>query len=71
MIYAQRDSNTIYQSRFEKLTYGKNTFKNYGTYILNLLRSEIKESQIFYVLKVYLMAWKGLKSLCKMCNICI
>ncbi len=29
--YVLRDSNIIYQPKFEKVTYGKNTFKYYGS----------------------------------------
>ncbi len=35
--YSIRDSNIIDQPRFEKVTYGKNTFKYYGSHIWNLL----------------------------------
>ncbi len=31
--YSLRDSNIIYQPKFEKVTYGKNTFKYYCTHI--------------------------------------
>ncbi len=31
--YSLRDSNIIYQPKFEKVTYGKNIFKNYGAHI--------------------------------------
>ncbi len=33
MKYSLRDSNIIYQPKFEKVTYGKNTFKYYGAHI--------------------------------------
>ncbi len=42
--YSLRDSNIIFQPKFEKVTYGKNTFKYYGAHIWNLLPSEIKET---------------------------
>ncbi len=38
------DLNIIYQPKFEKVTYGKNTFKYYGSHIWNLLPNEIKET---------------------------
>ncbi len=39
--YALRDSNIIYQPKFEKVT-DKNTFKYYSSYIWKLLPNEIK-----------------------------
>ncbi len=42
--YSLRDSNIIYQPKFEKVTYSKNTFKYYGVHIWNLLPNEIKET---------------------------
>ncbi len=43
MIYALRDSNIIYQPKFGKVTYGKNTIKLYRSHIWNLLPNEMKE----------------------------
>ncbi len=34
----------IYQPKFEKVTYGKNSFKYYGAHIWNLLPNEIKDT---------------------------
>ncbi len=42
--YSLRDSNIIYQPKFEKVTYRKNTFKYYGAHIWKLLPNEIKET---------------------------
>ncbi len=50
--YSLRDSNIIYQPTFEKVTYGKNTFKYYGAHIWNLLPNEIKETADILFLKV-------------------
>ncbi len=49
---APRDSNIIYQTKFEKVRYGKNIFKYYDSHIWNLLWNEIKESADIYLLKV-------------------
>ncbi len=35
--YPLRDSNIIYQPKYEKVTYHKNKFKYYGSHIWNLL----------------------------------
>ncbi len=42
--YSQSDSNIIYQPKFANVTYGKNTFKYYGSHIWNLLPNEINET---------------------------
>ncbi len=63
-----RDSNIIYQPKFEKVTYGKNTFKYYGSHISNLLPNEFKESAGILPFKSSILTWEGPK--CK-CNIFI
>ncbi len=40
--YDLRNSNVLFQPRWQKVTYGKNTLNNYGTHIWNLLCNEIK-----------------------------
>ncbi len=42
--YSPRDSNIIYQPKFEKVTNSKNKIKYYGSHIWNLLPNEIKET---------------------------
>ncbi len=42
--YSLRESNIIYQPKFEKVTYGKNTFTYYGSHIWNFLPNGIKET---------------------------
>ncbi len=69
--YSLRDSNIIYQPKFEKVTYGKNTFKYYGAHIWNLLPNEIKEIADILFFKSLIMTWKGPKCQCNMCNILI
>ncbi len=48
--YSLMDSYIIYQPKFEKVTYGKNTFKYYCSHILNLLP-----------FKSLIMTWEGPK----------
>ncbi len=44
MKYAPRDSNIIYQHKFEKVAYGENTLKYSDAHIYNWLQNEIKET---------------------------
>ncbi len=69
--YSLRESNIIYQPKFEKVTYGKNTFKYYGSHIWNLLPNEIKEIANILSFKNLIMTWEGPKCQCNMCNILI
>ncbi len=64
-----RDSNIIYQPKFEKVTYCKNTFKYYDAHIWIFLPNEIKETADILSLKSLIMTWKGPKCQCNMCNI--
>ncbi len=41
---AIRDSNLIYQLKFEKVAYGKNAFKYYVLFVYNLLLNEVKKT---------------------------
>ncbi len=59
--YSLRDSNIIYQPKFEKETYGTNTFKYYGAHIWNLLPNEIKETADILSFKSLIMTWEGPK----------
>ncbi len=69
--YSLRNSNFIYQPKFEKVTYGKNTFKYYVVHIWNLLPNEIKEAADILSFKSFIMTWEGPKCQCNMCNILI
>ncbi len=71
MKYSLRDSNIIYLPKFEKATYGKNTFKYYGSHIWNLLPNEIKETADILSFISLIMTWQGPKCQCNMCNILI
>ncbi len=71
MKYSLRDSNIIYQPKFKKVTYGKNTFKYYGAHIWNLLPNRIKETADILSFKNLIMTWEGPKCQCDMCNILI
>ncbi len=41
--YDLRDSNILFQPKFNKITYEKNTFSYYGTHIWNSLPNNIKQ----------------------------
>ncbi len=42
--YNFRDSNIVFQPKFDKITYGKNTFKYKSNNLWNLLQNEFKKS---------------------------
>ncbi len=67
--YGLRDSNMLCQPKFNKITYGKNTFSYYGTHIWNSLPNNIKESTSLDNFKTMLNAWEGPKCECSMCNV--
>ncbi len=69
--YSLRDSNIIYQPKFDKVTYHKNTFKYYFAYVCNLVPIEIKETADILSFKSLIMIWEGPKCQCNMCNILI
>ncbi len=69
--YCIRDSNIIYQSKFEKVTYSNNTFKYYCSHIWNLLPNEIKDAADIWSSKSLIKTWEGPKCQCNMCNILI
>ncbi len=66
--YDLRNSNVLFQPKWQKVTYGKNTFKNNGTYIWNLLSNEIKTCTDIDKCKSLLKSWEGPKCQCTMCN---
>ncbi len=39
--YDLRNCNVLFQPKWQKVTYGKHTFKYYGSHIWNLLPNEI------------------------------
>ncbi len=45
--YDLRNSNVLFQPKWQKVTYLKNTYKYYGTHIWNLLPNEIKTCTVF------------------------
>ncbi len=66
--YYLRDANVVNQPKFNKITYGKNTFKYYGAHIWNLLPNHIKLSTDIECFKSLINAWEGPKCQCNMCN---
>ncbi len=65
------DAKIIYQHKFAKLTYSKNTFKYYGSHICNFLQNEIKETTYILSFKSLVMIWEGPKCKCNMRNLFI
>ncbi len=63
-----RNSNVLFQPKWQNVTYGKNTFKNYGNNIWNLLPNEIKKCTDIDKFKSSLKSWEGPKCQCTMCN---
>ena len=63
-----RDSNLVFQPKFRKITYGKNTFKYYGAHIWNILPSEVKKCTSLDNFKFLLKSWDGPRCQCTMCN---
>ncbi len=67
--YDLRDKYIMHLPRFNKITYGKNTFKYYGSHIWNSSPESIKTCTSIDVFKSLLKTWEGRKCQCKMCNI--
>ncbi len=59
--YVLRDSNIIYQPKFEQVTYCKNTFKYCGSHIWNFLPNEIKGTADMWYFKSLIMTWEDSK----------
>jgi hypothetical protein len=68
LTYDLRDSNILFQPKFKKITYGKNTFKYYGAHIWNVLPNNIKTCTDIVKFKSLLKTWEGPKCQCVMCN---
>ncbi len=64
--YDLRNSNVLFQIKWQKVTYDKNTFKNYGINIWNLLPNKIKTCTDIDTFKSLLKSWKGPKCQCTM-----
>ncbi len=67
--YDLRDKYIMHLPRFNKITYGKNTFKYYASHIWNSLPESIKTYSSIDVLKSLLKTCEGRKCQCKMCTI--
>jgi len=66
--YDLRDRNILHQPKFQKITYGKMTFKYYGSHIWNMLPNKLKECTSFDNFKSMLKEWEGPKCQCSICN---
>ncbi len=69
MKYDLRDNNKLIQPKFNKITYGKNTFQYYGSHIWNQLPNTVKESTNLNSFKELLKNWDGPKCKCAMCDV--
>ena len=67
--YELRDGNLLIQPKFKKVTYGRNSFKYYGSHIWNLLPNEIKNSTDVEDFKTLIKAWDGPTCQCAMCTL--
>ena len=66
--YNLRDTNIVLQPKFDKITYGKNTFKYYGSHIWNLLPNDCKKTTNIEIFKGILKKWEGPRCQCTMCE---
>ncbi len=55
--YDLRNCNVLFQPKWQKVTYGKHTFNNYGSHIWNLLPNEIKSCTEINKYKSLLKLW--------------
>ncbi len=58
----------LFQPKWQKVTFGKHTLKNYGSHMLNLLPNKIKSCTKINKFKSLLKSWEGPKYQCTMCN---
>ncbi len=68
VLYDFRDSHILYQQMFKKITYGKNTFKYYGSHIWNLLANDLKKPTNISSFKDLIKTWEGPQCQCLMCG---
>ena len=69
MPYDLRDDHLLVQPKFKKISYGKNTFRYYGSHIWNSLPVKYKSSTSLDAFKEHLKSWDGPKCKCPMCDI--
>ncbi len=67
--YDLKESNMLWQPKFNKITYGKKTFTYYVRHIWNTLPNNIKQCTSLDNFKTMLKAWEGPKCQCSMCNV--
>ncbi len=68
--YQLRDNHTVYQPKFEGITYGKHTFAYYGSHIWNALPNQVKKSNGIISFKSLLKTWKGPDCQCNIFVVC-
>ncbi len=67
--YDLRGKYIMHLPRFNKITYLKNTFKYYGSHILNSLTESIKTCTSIDVFKSLLKTWDRPTCQCKKCTV--
>ncbi len=69
--YNLGDSSVIvmYLPSFNKIMYGKNTFKYYGSHLWNLLPNDIKKRIDQDTFKTLIMSCDGPRCQCNLCNV--
>ncbi len=63
--YNLRDSSLMYLPPFNKIMYGKKTFKYYGSHLWNLLLTDINLNTF----KTLIISWNGTRFQCNLCNV--
>lgn len=66
--YNLRDQHLLVQPKFKKITYGKNTFKYFGSHLWNLLPNDLKGCTSLDSFKDMISTWEGPNCQCLMCN---
>ena len=66
--YELRDTNILVPPKFDKITYGRNTFQYYGSHIWNLLPNDVKQCTTQESFKSLLDTWSGPNCQCNICN---
>ncbi len=67
--YNLSDSSLMCLQSFNKIMYGKPTFKYYGSHLWNILPNDIKKCMDPDTFKTLIMSWDGPRCQCNLCNV--
>ncbi len=67
--YNLRDSSLMYLQSFNKIMYGTNTFKYYGSQLWNRLPTDIKKCMDLDTFKTLIMSCDGPRWQSNLCNV--